>query len=319
MSEGKAFLVPVTIDATAEAATEVPEKFRDVQWTRLAGGETPAAFVTRVQTLLGRPSAAAAPSPALTSQPAGFSPATPPRSAKRLVAGALAAVVVIATALFFTRHPAATDKSIAVLPFENMSDDKDSGYFADGMHEDILTNLAHIRELRVVSRTSVMEYRGTKGNLRGIAKKLGVAYILEGSVRRAGSKVRVTGQLIRATTDEHLWAETIDRDLTVADVFAIQSELAQKIAASLEAVLSPQEKKLLTRRPTENLAAYDAFLKGRELANNSQNDKAGLQKQEDLYQAAVTLDEKFAAAWGELAATHVKIKTSHIDETPALR
>jgi TolB-like protein len=129
--------------------------------------------------------------------------------------------------------PAVSDKSIAVLPFENMSEDKDTNaFFADGIHEDILTNLALVKGLRVVSRTSVMQYRGTTKPIREIARELGVAYILEGSVRRAGSKVRVTGQLIHAATDEHIWAKSYDRDVT--DIFAIQGELAQAIAGGAE-------------------------------------------------------------------------------------
>ena len=193
-------------------------------------------------------------------------------------------------------------KSIAVLPFDNMSEDKDSNaFFADGIHEDILTSLGNIRELRVVSRTSVLEYRGKTENIRDIARKLGVAYVLEGSVRRASGKVRVTGQLIRAATDEHVWAQDYTKDLTAADVFAIQSDLAQKIAASLQAVLSPQEKKLVDRRPTENLAAYDLYLKSRELHMREGTGRATLERRLPLLEAAVTLDPKFALGWADLA------------------
>ncbi len=139
-------------------------------------------------------------------------------------------------------HPPAKpeDKSIAVLPFANMSDDKDNAFFTDGIQEDILTNLALVHEIRVVSRTSVLQYRDTKKPIGQIASELGVTYVLEGSVRRSGNKVRVTGQLIHAATDEHVWAKAFDRDLT--DIFAIQSELSQAIAAELKAALSPEEK-----------------------------------------------------------------------------
>ena len=194
-------------------------------------------------------------------------------------------------------------KSIAVLPFENRSDDKEAtAFFADGIHDDILTNLAHISELRVVSRTSVMEYRGTKENVRSLAQKLGVAYLLEGSVRRAGNKVRVTGQLIRAATDEHVWAETMDRDLT--DVFAIQTELAQKIAAALQTALSPREKTLISQRPTENIAAYDLYLKARAAQKGGRQVGGNLRAQENLLQEAVRIDPNFVFGWTQLTIVH---------------
>ncbi len=158
-------------------------------------------------------------------------------------------------------RPGASDRrSIAVLPFQNLSPDPENAFFADGMTEDILTQLAKIRDLKVISRTSVMRYKGTQKPVREIASELGVATVLEGSVRRAGNQVRIVGQLVDARTDEHLWAETYDRDLK--DVFTIQSEVAQQIAAALRATLSPAEKKRIEQRPTQNLAAYDLYLKG---------------------------------------------------------
>jgi TolB-like protein/Tfp pilus assembly protein PilF len=193
------------------------------------------------------------------------------------------------------------DKSIAVLPFTNMSEDKDaSGFFSDGMQEDILTNLAFIRELRVVSRTSVMGYRGTTKPMRQIAEELGVAYILEGSVRRVGNKVRVTGQLIHAATDEHVWAQAYDRDIT--DVFAIQAELSQNIAAALKTVLSPEEKVLITRRPTSVPAAYDLYLQARDIGNRGANTINERKRRIEALEKAVMLDPSFAQAWGDLAA-----------------
>src|SRR4029453_17258065 len=135
------------------------------------------------------------------------------------------------------------DKSIAVLPFENRSDEKENAYFADGIQDDVLTNLSKIGDLKVISRTSVMLYRGKASNVREIGKALGVSTILEGSVRRVGNRVRVNVQLIDASNDEHVWAEDYDRDLT--DVFAIQTDLAQKIASALQAKLSPNEKEII--------------------------------------------------------------------------
>ena len=193
-------------------------------------------------------------------------------------------------------------KTLAVLPFVNMSDDKENtAFFADGMHEDILTHLANIRDLRVISRTSVMDYRGTKKKIPEIARELGVTYILEGSVRRAGSTVRITGQLIRAANDEHLWAKSYDRELTPKEVFSIQAALATEIAGALKAAISPETKKLLERLPTENLAAYDLYLKARPIIRGV---ISGQNRREPLLLAAVGLDPKFAAAWAELAVNH---------------
>ena len=213
--------------------------------------------------------------------------------------------------------PAISNKSIAVLPFANMSDEKDANaFFADGVHEDILTNLALIAELRVVSRTSVMQYRATTKPIKQIGADLGVAYLLEGSVRRVGNKVRVTGQLINARTDEHVWAKSYDRELT--DIFAIQAALAQEIAGSLSAVIVPATQRLLARRPTENPAAYDDFLKGRASRNRgSVGQAAALREQQALFQSAVRQDPAFAAAWGELATVHALHVFWGRDGTPA--
>jgi TolB-like protein/Tfp pilus assembly protein PilF len=209
------------------------------------------------------------------------------------------------------------DKSIAVLPFANMSEDKEAtAFFADGVHEDILTSLVGIRDLRVVSRTSVMDYRGTTKKIPEIGRELQVAYVLEGSVRRAGNKVRVTGQLIKAATDEHVWAKSYDRDLT--DIFAIQAELAQTIATELDAALSPREQKLLAERPTTNLAAYDLYLKAREIESlGPRVGREDVARRVTLAEGAVALDPKFAQAWAELAEAHVGMFASSLDTTPA--
>jgi serine/threonine protein kinase/ribosomal protein L40E len=184
-------------------------------------------------------------------------------------------------------------KGIAVLPFENLSPDPANAYFADGIHDDVLTSLANIGELKVISRTSVMQYRGQPRNVREIGKALRVSNILEGSVRRSGNKVRVNVQLIAANTDEHIWANDYGRDVT--DVFAIQSDLAQKIAEALQAKLSPGEKSRLTRKPTENGEAYLAFVQAHNLSG-ALEDPAKLKQSEQLYQRAVDLDPNFALA-----------------------
>ncbi|PYJ09065.1 MAG: hypothetical protein DME93_13695 [Verrucomicrobia bacterium] len=185
------------------------------------------------------------------------------------------------------------DKSIAVLPFENLSDDKENAYFADGIQDDVLTNLSKIGDLKVISRTSVMPYRGKASNVREIGKALGVGAVLEGSVRRVGNRVRVNVQLICADTDEHLWAEDYDRELT--DVFAIQTDLAQKIAEALQAKLSPGEKSRMERKPTENGEAYLAFVQAQNLTC-AVEDFDKLKQGEQLYERAVQLDPNFALA-----------------------
>jgi TolB-like protein/Flp pilus assembly protein TadD len=191
------------------------------------------------------------------------------------------------------------DKSIAVLPFENRSDEKENAYFADGIQDDVLTNLSKIGDLKVISRTSVMPYREKGSNVREIGKALGVGTILEGSVRRIGNRVRVNVQLINADTDEHIWAEDYDRDLT--DVFAIQTDLAQKIARELQAKLSPTEKAQIERKPTENSEAYLAFLQAHDLFTRMDKFRSNTEKAEQLFEKATKLDPKFAGAFAGLA------------------
>jgi TolB-like protein len=319
MAAGIPFLIPVVIDQTLEAKALVPEEFMRVQWTRLVGGAPTPQFVERVTRLV--------------QDPAPQVEATPGRMATRggvptgsfrgpgipgWLWGVIGGSAVAAAAFVALSHRAAppapepkaaaaapapslapvqmvpSEKSIAVLPFANMSEEKDNEFFTDGIQEDILTNLALVHELRVVSRTSVLRYKDTSKSIGQIASELGVAYILEGSVRREGNKVRVTGQLIRAATDEHVWAKSYDRDLT--DIFAIQSELSQAIAEELKAALSPEEKVMLDRKPTENSEAYDLYLKARSITDEF-DDPERLK----LFERAVALDPSFARAWGDLA------------------
>ena len=330
MASGVPFLLPVVIDDTPESAALVPDEFMRVQWTRLPKGVPTPQFVEQVKRLLeGNPvgrDRLIPPARESGKAPGGISdPALQNKQGlPGWIWGAAAAVIVAVVAGFLlSRKPAPVvapapvaatepamvtlpvkiaDKSVAVLPFTNMSEDKDaSAFFSDGIHEDILTNLALIRELRVVSRTSVMKYRNTTKSMKEIAQELGVTYILEGSVRRSGNKVRVTGQLIHAATDEHVWAQKYDRDLT--DIFTIQSELSSQIAGALKAALSPEEKVLIARKPTENPAAYDLFLRARDILYRENNTPAARARQIDLLQKAVGLDPNFAQAWGELAAS----------------
>jgi TolB-like protein/Flp pilus assembly protein TadD len=226
-------------------------------------------------------------------------------------------VIISAAAGFFLLPRAAArkiDKSIAVLPFENLSDEKENAYFADGIQDDILTNLSKISDLKVISRTSVMSYRGHAPNVRDIGKALGVSAILEGSVRRSGNRVRVNVQLIDATTDEHLWANDYDRDLT--DVFAIQTDLAQKIASELQAKLSPTEKAMMTRKPTENGEAYLAFVQAHDVFTRPDKFRAETEKAEQLFEQATRLDPNFAGAFAGLAWVEDWMYHS-FDPTPA--
>ena len=210
--------------------------------------------------------------------------------------------IIISGAAGFFLLPRASarkiDKSIAVLPFENFSDDKENAFFADGIQDDILTNLSKIGDLKVISRTSVMSYRGKDKNVREIGKALGVSAILEGSVRKSGNRVRVNVQLINAVNDEHIWSDVYDRDLT--DVFAIQTDLAQKIAQELHAKLSPTEKAQMTRKPTENGEAYLAFVQAHNLHLDLE-DFTKLKQAEQLYEQALQLDPAFALAAARLS------------------
>jgi TolB-like protein/Flp pilus assembly protein TadD len=229
-------------------------------------------------------------------------------------------VIISAAAGFFLLPRVSArkiDKSIAVLPFQNLSDEKENAYFADGIQDDILTNLSKIGELKVISRMSVMTYRGDGvRNAREIGKALGVGALLEGSVRRAGNRVRVSVQLINADNDEHIWAEDYDRDLT--DVFAIQTDLAQKIASALQAKLSPNEKERLDRQPTQSSDAYLLFVQAHDYANRPDQFRDQLLKAEELFEQAVKLDPKFAAAFAGLSIVESWIY-HYSDPTPSRR
>jgi TolB-like protein/thioredoxin-like negative regulator of GroEL len=229
-------------------------------------------------------------------------------------------VIVSAAAGFFLLPRASArkiDKSIAVLPFANLSDEKENAYFADGMQDDILTNLSKIGDLKVISRTSVMSYRGSgTRNARDIGKALGVATLLEGSVRRIGNRVRVNVQLINANKDEHIWAEDYDRDLT--DVFAIQTDLAQKITSALQAKLSPNEKARLDRRPTQDPTAYLVFVQAHDYANRADMFRDTSLKAEPLFEQAINLDPNFAVAFAGLSMVESWVYHS-FDPTPGRR
>ncbi|PYK86268.1 MAG: hypothetical protein DME40_16525 [Verrucomicrobia bacterium] len=207
------------------------------------------------------------------------------------------------------------DKSIAVLPLDNLSEEKENAFFADGIQDELLSNLAKIKDLKVISRTSVMPYKaGITRNLKEIAQQLGVSNVVEGSVRRSGNHVRVSVQLIDALTDRHIWAQNYDR--TLADSLALQGELATEIAAGVGATLSPQEKARVEATPTKNTAAYDAYLRGRALAAGLTTDFSNVESAARSFQESVTLDPNFALAWAYLSSALSSAYWNGIDSTP---
>jgi TolB-like protein/DNA-binding winged helix-turn-helix (wHTH) protein/Flp pilus assembly protein TadD len=266
------------------------------------------------------------------------------RSDWRIFGVAIAAIIVVGLAvLFFARYrslPASVrapsspppvdavlsvpariaEKSIAVLPLENLSADPDNAYFANGIQEEILTRLAGIADLKVISRSSTQQYQSKPRNLREIAKQLGVANILEGSVQKAADQVRVNVQLVNAQTDSHLWADTYDRKLT--DIFSVESEIAKGIAESLQAKLTSREEQALTVKPTNNPEAYDAYLRGLSFDARFHfsigDPDLGL-KAVGFYERAVQLDPKFALAWARLSRAHAVLYFRVFDTTAARR
>ncbi|PYL31888.1 MAG: hypothetical protein DMF35_09425 [Verrucomicrobia bacterium] len=260
-------------------------------------------------------------------------PITAPRWPKSVLSVAVllfAVALAVSFSTFFHRASPPTTRnlseiatpilgnSIAVLPFQNLSDEKQNAYFADGVQDEILTNLARVADLKVISRTSTMQYKtGAQRNLREIAKTLGVSHVVEGSVQRSGGRVRVSVQLIDARTDGHLWAESYDRD--IADVFAIENELAEQIVAKLKSKLSPQEKAAIEEKPTTDLAAHDLYIRAKTLIASS---ALSTPQAESLFEAvrllnqAVERDPAFALAYYQLAEAHDVIYLQGIDHTP---
>jgi TolB-like protein/Flp pilus assembly protein TadD len=206
-------------------------------------------------------------------------------------------------------------KSIAVLSFASLSEDKENAYFAEGIQDEILTRLAKIGDLKVISRTSTLRYKGAAENLLEIAEQLGVAHILEGSVQKSGDRVRINVQLINAQTDTHLWAETYDRTLT--DVFAVESEVAQRVADSLRAQLTGVEKATLANKPTDSAPAYDAYLRGLAIVASNRETADAFRNAAEFFDTAVRLDPKFALAWARASIAHSRLHWVGYDRTPA--
>ena len=235
----------------------------------------------------------------------------------------LVLAAIIAAFVLLPRRPtrsalAIGEKSIAVLPFENLSRDPDNAYFADGIQDEILTRLSKIADLKVISRTSTQHYKSAPENLPEIARQLSVAHILEGSVQKSGDAVRVNVQLIKAANDSHLWADTFDRKLT--DIFSVESEVAKAIAEQLRAKLTGQEEQVIAAKPTDNVEAYDAYLRGLAYWLKPGYTLANALSAQKYLKEAVRLDPKFALAWALLSYTDaLGYITANLQPTPALR
>src|SRR5881398_1719336 len=235
----------------------------------------------------------------------------------------LALSAIVGGIAIFSRNRAqliltAPEKSIAVLAFENLSDDKANAYFAEGIQDEILTHLSKIADLKVISRASTQHYKNAPKHLPEIAKQLGVAYILEGSVQKSADAVRVNVQLIKAANDSDLWADTFDRKLI--DIFSVESEVAKGIADQVQAKLSGREEQVIAARPTENIEAYDAYLRGLAYNLKTQSTPANVLGAQKYLREAVRLDPKFALAWALLSYVEaVGYITLNLQPTVALR
>jgi len=308
MADDQAFLVPVVIDDTPEATARVPDRFRERQWMRLKDGDTPPALVER----LGRLLSGLATADPLANPRAAPARTAPPKRRWLVAAGALL-LVVIAGAIAFAlwsgdakrdappatlaapASPAPDRKSIAVLPFDNLSGRAEDAYLADGLHEEVLNALARLRDLKVISRTSVMEYRGKAHSVREIGRRLGVGTILEGSIRRDGNTLRLTVQLIDARDDRHLLAANYDRDL--AHVLDLQSAVARLVAEALAATLTRHERGELDRIATNSGDAYDRYLRAVALFRKPvPKDDSGLVEAKRLLGDALRFDPDYPDA-----------------------
>jgi TolB-like protein/tetratricopeptide (TPR) repeat protein len=317
----QAFLVPVVIDQTADAAARVPDRFREVQWTQLPGGETPPAFVERVGRLLEGKQGSPA-SDAMRVSATQGTPKTRPASARsRTVLLATIAVAILAFGCFvairfvLSRHgteggavpdpkPAAEGAaatrfnppphSIAVLPFANMSGDSDQEYFSDGLTEELLNSLTAINGLQVAARTSAFSFKGTNTDIGTIARKLNVGAVLEGSVRRSAHTLRITAQLINSVTGFHLWSKTYDRN--AGDVLKLQTEIATSVASALQVTLLGDVAAKVELGGTNNPAAFDAYLRGAK-THTTMRDAQDISAAIDEYTEALRLDPRYSQAY----------------------
>ena len=311
MAEIKAFLVPIVIDSTTERDPAIPEKFRELQWTRLPAGETAPAFVARVQRLLsGETSTTNRATAASGTVPTRRAPAS--RWSRRVLPAAALVVILGAVAYLAVERPwlskpapsaafAPPAHSIAVLPFVNLSGDPGQEYFSDGLTEELLNSLAEINELQVAARTSAFSFKGTNTDIGTIARKLNVGAVLEGSVRRSAHTIRITAQLINAVTGFHLWSKTYDRDL--GDVLKFQTEIATSVASALKVTLLGDVAAKVELGGTRNAAAFDAYLRGAK-AVSSRHEAKDIPAAIAAYTEAIRLDPHYALAFAGRSMAH---------------
>jgi TolB-like protein/cytochrome c-type biogenesis protein CcmH/NrfG len=316
MADDKTFLLPVVVDDTPEADARVPDKFRQVQWTHLPAGDPPPAFIAEVARLLSasdRGPAASSERHADGSQGHRLAPTHSgggrPRAAWLAWAAAAAVIMgaIAAVRLWPAQHGMTTgsaasgsDKSIAVLPFVDMSQSKDQEYFSDGLAEELIDLLAKIPDLKVAARTSSFSFRGRAVTIGEIGQTLKVANVLEGSLRKSGQTVRVTAQLVRADNGYHLWSETYDSNLS--DVFKIQDDIARAVVDKLKLTLLTAEPRIATR--TANPEVHDLYLQGGFAADADTDD--GIKKAIDFWQRALALDPNYAPAWALLSRAYYR-------------
>ena len=310
MVADRPFLLPIVIDDTSDQDEKVPDRFRDVQWTRLPGGKNADVFVERVRRILSPDATPAPTSVGFSARPtastgAASTRSTPPISrslATWIVIGlVLLAAGYVGTEKFMaSKHaaPTAGDKSIAVLPFTDMSEKKDQEYFSDGLSEELIDQLAHSADLRVIARTSSFQFKGRNEDVRIIGQQLGVANLLEGSVRTSGRTMRVTAQLIRVSDGSHLWSEKYDRDM--GDIFQVQDSIAEAVVIALKTTMHEQTSS--SEHRSANPDAYAAYLRGIYFQNKvtEQDSKRSI----DALREAVRIDPRFALAWAALARTY---------------
>ncbi len=326
MARNKTFIVPVCVDATPDAGADVPESFLRVQWTRLAAGATPPAFVERLAGLLGTqvlrattPREGAAPLSSLLPPPVAASA----RRAPLIVASLGVALLVAAALVWQPWHllggrpraadaaGAATDKSVAVLPFADMSEKHDQEYFSDGLAEELIDVLTRIPDLRVPARTSSFSFKGKATTVGEIARALGVTHVLEGSVRKSGEHLRIAAQLVRADNGFHLWSQTYDRD--IRDVFAVQDDIAHAVAEQLK--ISLLGNAAAAPKQTNSTEAHNLYLQARYVMDH--DTPADLDQAVLLYQQALAIDPNYAPAWAWLAYCHTRRVSQGQDTTGA--
>jgi TolB-like protein len=317
MAEHKTFLVPVVIDGTAERGAAVPERFRQVQWSRLVDGAATPAFVGRITTLLGAPTSGANADKRVPAQPNMPTPRTRSLGTRSVILG-IAALVLLGGAAWLVWRSArvswmpergtsaetrstVTEKSIAVLPFVDLSEKQDQEYFSDGLSEELIDSLTKIPDLRVPARTSSFYFKGKSTTVSEIAKALAVSHILEGSVRKAGNQLRVTAQLVRADNGYHVWSQTYDRQLD--DIFKVQDDITAAVVGALKVRLLPSASHDETRPASRE--AYEHYLAGRHLLLRTDPD--GHRRAAEEFKRVIAIEPDFGPAYSGLADALVEV------------